>query len=327
VGDWLISRILRGIGVGEGQGRRQTLNRDRGHDMKVLFLYFSGTGNTDYVAHYVTRRLAPLPIEIELRSMEWQPAETLGGFDVLVAGFPVYACDSPPFFQAYLERLPPGEGRAAFVLCTKGAYAGSAVGHNLQRLAERGYAPLGGGSVTMPGSDGLALIPKGSRMARAALQKDYDHLKAADRLAGQMAEILSALATGESAEAFRRPLSTKVTGLALDPLWAFAYRAFADPFRTRFWADRRCETCGLCTRLCPVDNVKLRKGHPSFGDGCVLCMRCIHACPREAIQIGKLTVNKFRWHGPKGEFKPLRLRPAETKSVGAEESTSKESAR
>jgi hypothetical protein len=37
-------------------------------------------------------------------------------------------------------------------------------------------------------------------------------------------------------------------------------------------------------------------------------MRCIHACPQEAIQIGKVTVDKFRWRGPNGDFKPLRLR-------------------
>jgi hypothetical protein len=41
----------------------------------------------------------------------------------------------------------------------------------------------------------------------------------------------------------------------------------------------------------------------------VLCLRCLHACPQEAIQIGKLTVDKFRWKGPKGDFKPLRMRP------------------
>jgi hypothetical protein len=40
-------------------------------------------------------------------------------------------------------------------------------------------------------------------------------------------------------------------------------------------------------------------------------MRCIHNCPEEAIQIGRATIDKYRWHGPKGDFKPLSLRPAE----------------
>ena len=57
--------------------------------MKLLILYFSGTGNTDYVAHYLARQWANLPVEIELRSVEQQPAEAVTDFDVLAAGFPV----------------------------------------------------------------------------------------------------------------------------------------------------------------------------------------------------------------------------------------------
>jgi hypothetical protein len=37
-------------------------------------------------------------------------------------------------------------------------------------------------------------------------------------------------------------------------------------------------------------------------------MRCIHRCPEQAIQIGKNTVGKFRWQGPKGQFDPLQIR-------------------
>ena len=277
--------------------------------MKLVILYFSGTGNTDYVARYLARKLGSVPIEIELRSIERQPPETLGGFDVLAVGFPVYGCESPPFFQAYLARLAPGKGRGAFVFCTKGAMAGNAVRRNLQRLVGRGYLPLGGGSVGMPGSDGLALSGKESWMARSALRKDYDHLKDADRLSAQMSDVLSGLAAGSPVEAFHRPLPWSTSGVLLDRLWAFLYRVFADPFRTQFWADDRCQACGLCVRICPVDNVEMRDGHPHFADHCVLCLRCLHNCPQEAIQIGRFTVDKFRWRGPKAEFQPLKLRP------------------
>jgi ferredoxin len=277
--------------------------------MKLTFLYFSGTGNTDFVAHYLARKLAPLPVEIALRSVEQQPAETLAGFDLLAIGFPVYGCDAPDFFQAYLAKLAPGEQRGAFVFCTKGAMAGSAVRRNLRRLARRGYLPLLGGSVTMPGSDGLALISKTSRMARAALQKDYDHLKAADHLAGRMAGVLSGLVAGQPVEAYRRPLPRSATGVLLGGLWTFLYEVTGNYFRTRFWADERCAACGLCAQICPAGNVELVDGRARFADRCLLCMRCIHHCPQEAAQIGGLTLDKFRWHGPKGAFKPLRLRP------------------
>jgi ferredoxin len=277
--------------------------------MKLTILYFSGTGNTDYLARYLTRKLAVVPMEIELRPIEQQPAAALDSFDLLAVGFPVYACDSPGFVQAYLEEISPGEGRGAFVFCTKGAMAGNAVRRNLQRLAGRGYVPLAGGSVTMPGSDGLAFIGKDSAMARSALQKDFDHLKAADSLAARMAEILWEVVSGKPVQRFENMLPPTLTGVLLDPAWAHVYHLFGDYMRARFRADARCTSCGLCARICPSGNINLCDGLPRFADACVLCMRCIHTCPVEAIQIGKATVGKFRWRGPKGSFDPLRLRP------------------
>lgn len=281
--------------------------------MKLLFLYFSGTGNTDYVAHYLARHSAltmdGLRLEIELRPMEWQPASAVTDFDLLSFGFPVYAGDSPNLIQAYLAQLPAGEGRGAFVFCTKGAYAAGAVRLNLQRLAMRGYAPLAGQSILMPGTDGLSMVSKGSWMARKALEKDYNHLDEADRLAERMASVMSEMRDGRPVETLRMSLPAQPKPTLPDRLWAYLYKLAEDYTRNRLRTDEQCANCGLCARICPVDNVEMRDGSPHFSDRCVLCLRCLHACPQEAIQIGKITVGKFRWRGPKGEFKPLQMRP------------------
>ena len=277
--------------------------------MRLLILYFSGTGNTDYVAHYLAHRLDLGQVDVDLRSIEWQPPEQVAGFDLLALGFPVYAGDSPGLVQAYLDRLPAGENRGAFVFCTKGAYAASAVRLNLQRLAMQGYVPLLGDDVIMPGTDGLAMISKNSQMARKALQKDYDQLKDANRLLEQMNSVVAQLADGCPIETLQMLIPPRLKTTLSDRLWAVLYRATEKWARARLHADDRCEACGLCARICPVGNVTVRDGKAQFEDRCILCLRCLHACPQEAIQIGKLTTNKFRWKGPKGDFKPLRLRP------------------
>ena len=276
--------------------------------MKLLTLYFSGTGNTAYVAGYLADRLAQHPVQIELQTLEQQPPSTFDGFDLLMIGFPVYACDAPRFYQAYLDDLPPGRGRGAFVFCTKGAYAGGAVRRSLQRLASQGYVPLAGGSVLMPGTDGLSLISQDSWLARKAFEKDYDHLEDADRLIDRLAAILADLSDGRRPEDLRLPLPSRSRRGLTDRIWAWLYERTEDYARARLHADGRCQGCGLCARTCPVGAIQIEDNRPSFDNSCALCIRCLHNCPQQAIQIGRLTVGKVRWHGPKGEFKPPRLR-------------------
>jgi ferredoxin len=278
--------------------------------VRLAILYFSGTGNTDFVARYLARKIRGPGLEVALWSVEREGPERLPEFDVLAVGFPVYEVDSPRFLREYLGRLALGDGRGAYAFCTKGAVAGNALRRNLRRLVARGYVPLGGASVGMPGSDGLCFAGKGSWMARAAVSKDYDHLPSADRLADRMRAEVAGMEAGTPVGAYRRALPVSATGLLFDWLWSATYAVFAGYLKSRFWADVSCTSCGLCERLCPVGAVQMIDGRPMFGADCVLCMRCIHACPAEAIQLGRSTVGRFRWSGPNGDFRPLALRPS-----------------
>ena len=60
-------------------------------------------------------------------------------------------------------------------------------------------------------------------------------------------------------------------------------------------ADRSCTGCGLCARDCPAGTIRLESGRPVWGDHCYQCLRCLHACPRQAIQYGKGTEKKGRY--------------------------------
>ena len=275
--------------------------------MRLPILYFSGTGNTHYVAGYLARRLEHLPIEITVRSIEQSPAGAIPEFDLLTIGFPVYAVDSPIFFQDYLRHLPLGEGRGAFVFCTQGVFAGGAVRRNLQRLVSQGYIPLGGVSVTMPGNGGLVFVSKDSRIAQQALNKDFDHLKGADRLARRIEEVFQGMSAGQPARDYQVQAPRYIDRSLIERLRPAAFERFTASVKRRFYAGERCNRCLLCVQICPAHNIRLEDGRIQFADQCYLCLRCINQCPQEAIQIGGLTGGKFRWRGPKGDFNPLQL--------------------
>jgi len=273
--------------------------------MQILILYFSGTGNTHYAAHYLARRLERFPLEVLVCSIEQVPPDKLPAFDILGVGFPVHGGEAPIPLAAYIRSLPPGDGRGAFAFCTKGAFAAGASRRVLRRLTEQGYIPLGETGVNMPGIDLLPFLAKDSWLLRKMVEKDYNHLKPLDRLASRIGEIALAIKQGDDPTEFKIQLPTLPGSKTIEKLWIKLYDRMAIWLRGKFYADERCNLCRLCVRACPAGNIQVVDGRIRFGDRCYLCLRCLHQCPQEAIQLGQGTVGKARWRGPMGDFNPL----------------------
>lgn len=74
-----------------------------------------------------------------------------------------------------------------------------------------------------------------------------------------------------------------VAGLLGQRLWFYG--------KTRSYTDRlkidqkACCGCGLCAKLCPMDNLSLVQGKAQAGDWCTMCYRCINRCPERAITL------------------------------------------
>lgn len=47
----------------------------------------------------------------------------------------------------------------------------------------------------------------------------------------------------------------------------------------------KCIGCGLCEKLCPMNNITLTNGIAFSGDKCTMCYRCISKCPKQAITL------------------------------------------
>lgn len=48
-----------------------------------------------------------------------------------------------------------------------------------------------------------------------------------------------------------------------------------------------CNQCGVCKRVCPVDNIEIdtENGKIRLSDKCFMCLACVHHCPTNAIHI------------------------------------------
>ncbi|MDO5517389.1 MAG: EFR1 family ferrodoxin [Clostridium sp.] len=82
---------------------------------------------------------------------------------------------------------------------------------------------------------------------------------------------------------------------------SIVYKIFKDLLKDKdkkFNVNDKCISCGMCEKICPVDNIVLEGGKPKWNGNCTDCMGCINICPKEAINIGKSTIKKNRYRNP-----------------------------
>ena len=48
--------------------------------------------------------------------------------------------------------------------------------------------------------------------------------------------------------------------------------------------------------ICPLNNIHLENSKPVWGKNCTHCMACICYCPKEAIEYGRKSKGKPRYH-------------------------------
>lgn len=79
--------------------------------------------------------------------------------------------------------------------------------------------------------------------------------------------------------------------------------AYACWIKTMATDRDRCNGCGICSQLCPVDNISMLDEKVVFGHKCIFCLRCYNLCPTNALLIGEGTKNEARYRRYKGAFK------------------------
>jgi ferredoxin len=255
--------------------------------MKTILYYFTGTGNSLAAAEGLSRALGDCEL-VSIASARETSGMVKHEADRVGIVCPVYFFGLPALVADFAARLDTKGVPYRFAVVTMGGSGGSAALRQLdgilRRRGGRGGRGLDAGfMVKMPGNYVLMYgSPTGSRRDQI--------LAEADR---QVKEIAGTVARGHHA---KLPWSTlaSLVHLVMYPRFIAGVHG-AD---RKFTVDERCTSCGVCAEVCPVGNIRLEAGRPTWLHRCEQCMACIHLCPTEAIQSGPDTEKRQRYRHP-----------------------------
>jgi len=255
-----------------------------------VIYWFSATGNSlavaeDLAAALGETQLVPIPQAIK---GVLQPAERIG----LV--FPVYVFGLPLLVRDFLKRASFANAKYIYTVATMGGMAGSVHREARALLKNQGAILNAGWSLSMPSNYPPLSNPPLPEKQTALFEKSV-------RKVAEIAEKISGSATGIF-EDTRLPL-----GWPLKLVRRISIEKFPD-LDEKFVVKQNCVHCGLCAKVCPVENIRIVEGKPVWLHHCEQCMACLQWCPPQAIEFGSATVGRRRYHHPRHKAADFCLR-------------------
>lgn len=246
-----------------------------------MILYFSGTGNSAYVAKKIAEQIGDETLNLltKLRERDHSAMESDRPW-IIVA--PVYAWRMPEFVCQWLLKTELLGNRDMYFVITCGGQIGNA-GHYAKMLCgEKKMNYRGSAAILMP--DNYIPMFKAPDVPTA--------MNIVEAAGPSIKAVIDAITAGNDLPAARVTFIDKFLSGPVNR----GFNSVTNSAR-KFHIDDTCIGCGLCITRCPNKNVTIVNGKPAWGDACVNCMACICLCPKNSIEYAKK--GKKRYECPK----------------------------
>lgn len=247
-----------------------------------MIFYFTGTGNTKWAAEQLARstgeQLLYIPEELKKDSCEYclQEGERLGFC------FPTHGWQPPRIVREFIRKATFRSTSYIYALTTCGDNMGHAMRIFNKELGRQGLHTDATFAVVMPESNVCFSFlhldtPERERQKIEAARLRMQHIRqvVTDRQCG-----VEELVKGAIPYTY-----TYVIG------GYYNKHLITDQ---HFWVDNEaCIQCGLCAKLCPVDDIEGTPPQWKHDGSCTNCLACYHHCPKHAIHWGKMKRGQY----------------------------------
>ena len=249
-----------------------------------MIFYFSGTGNTKWMAQHLAQatreQLLYIPDELRKGKLQYtlQEGERLGFC------FPTHGWQPPRIVRTFIRNasfiLPPSSYVYAATTC------GDNMGHAMRildkELGKKGMKTDARFAVVMPESNVCF-----SFLHLDTPEREQQKIEAAKGKVAKICEIIKNR---------QRGIEDLVKG-AIPFTYTYVLGGYYNKHLItdkHFWVDEEaCIQCGLCAKLCPVDDIEGLPPHWKHDRSCTNCLACYHHCPQHAIHWGTMQRGQY----------------------------------
>ena len=254
-----------------------------------MIFYFSGTGNSKWIASQVATKQNEKLISIAEEMIDLTSSFQYSLEDSEMVGFvfPVYSWAPPAIVMEFIKKISftNYNNQYIFFICSCGDEVGLTQKIMNEIVCKKEWRWNAGFSIIMPNNyvslPGFDTDPK--ELEQKKLDNSVVEIKRINEILANRTENCFECKKGSFAF-----LKSRI----INPLFN-KYQVTAKPFH----ATDDCISCGLCEKHCPMHNVKV-EDKPVWGDNCTSCLACYHICPRHAIHYGKATLKKHQYFHP-----------------------------
>ena len=247
-----------------------------------MILYFSGTGNSKYVAKRIGEGLEDQVVNLldKIKSQDYSPIVSDRPWVIVT---PTYAWQIPNVVRVWLNQTVLSGNKEMYFVLTCGDSIGNAATFAKDYCQLNGKRFKGLTKVVMPENyiamfkapekeEALSIIEK----SEPVIDDIIDTIKHNNRLTTKTTLLGSFLSGAVNKGFYKTSIADK-----------------------KFRVLDSCTGCGLCEQGCVTNNIVIKDGKPTWNGNCTHCMACICKCPNEAIEYGKKSVGQPRYTCPK----------------------------